>query len=150
MTPYDAPAARDSATRNWSNRLAYRNRSVAQIRWTQTTTPDGTPMVSGRIDHPHAAELLLLFVKEGPLVLAEYAGRCQQPTFDHSMPGRTSCLWLDGGVWVELWHPDTAPAAVVPPAQDAPTKLVRLLRTHAGDRLPFTRRTPSTEKEPTA
>jgi hypothetical protein len=98
-------------------------------------------MVSGRIDHPYAADLLLTFVKEGPLILRVAAGRCQQPTLDHSIPGRTACLWLDGGVWVELWHPDTAPATEAAPAYDAPAKLARLLRTRASDRLPFTRRT---------
>jgi hypothetical protein len=80
----------------------------------------------------------------------------QRPQFDVSQPGRVVLVWRYGGVWVELWHPETAVDAPegAEPADSAPVPSVavqatpipkpagpaRSLISRASDRLPFTRR----------
>lgn len=67
-----------------------------------------------------------------------------RPFFDYSVPGREACVWRTGGVWVELWRPDTAsavPAVPEPvpapvPVQAAPKPSPRGL---LGGQLPFAR-----------
>jgi hypothetical protein len=145
------PAAAQADTMGiWNYRLTQKGRPTVPIRWTETTAADGSPLLSGRIDSPTAEEALLRFVREGSLGLAYEAGPCQQPTLDDSVPGRTACVWRTGGVWVELWHPDTmpAPTPAVMPARAPASRLAALLRERAGDRLP-TRRTcqPALSKE---
>ncbi|GGU62180.1 hypothetical protein [Streptomyces lavendofoliae] len=160
-TPADAQADTMGV---WDRRQTQYNRPRIPVQWTQTTAADGTPLISGRLISPGAADALLRFVREGTLTLAYHAGACQQPTFDTTVTGRTVCAWRTGGVWVELWHPDTAPKPARPTApspspatvpQAAPgiapapvSRLAALLRTRAGDRLP-TRRTrkPALTKE---
>jgi hypothetical protein len=74
-----------------------------------------------------------------------------RPQFDITVPGRTVLVWRHAGVWVELWHPDTIPAAPEP-VQAVPEPDAALVPAAArrpilgpGGRLPLTRR----KKQPT-
>lgn len=60
-----------------------------------------------------------------------------RPQLDVSVPGRTSLVWRSGGVWVELWHPDTATPQSPEPVVRASARRGRLRG--PGGRLLFTR-----------
>lgn len=140
MTPYSPTLARETTTRQWNGRLEHRNRRPIALHWETSTAADGSPMVSARVESPFAQHALLVFVREGSLVL-DTTGPCQQPTFDYSL-GRTACVWRTGGVWVELWHPESAlvvpgpPTSLVPAAVPKPRGLWR----SPSARLPFGRK----------
>lgn len=136
MTTHERFTAQDETTTLWARRLEVRNRKPIALDWAEpATAADGSLLLSARIDSPFAEHALLSFVREGPLVLSQ-VGVTQQPTFDYSNPGRTSCLWQTGGVWVELWYPESVFAAPAP--AQAPPRPARLGLPSA--RLPFGRK----------
>ncbi|WP_093803955.1 hypothetical protein [Streptomyces sp. Wb2n-11] len=141
MNPYSPAQARDDVTLQWTRRMTNKGRMPAPLDWDTSTAADGSPLVSARIDSPFANSSLLIFVQVGTLVLDE-SGPCQQPQFDYSIPGRTACLWRTGGVWVELWHPESALAVPAQPAAPAlaSVRKPRLPRFSPSARLPLRRK----------
>ncbi len=135
--------AKQRAVHAWYRFAHDRNLQARVPDWRTSTAPDGTPKLSVEVVGPGAAHVLHLFASCYPLILGQPGDL--QPTFTYDTPGRTSCVWRTGGVWVELWHPDTATGPHTPdgpvPAPQAP----RTTRRPSG-RLPFVRRT-KTPKE---
>lgn len=120
--------------------------------WEEITTENGV-LLSGQVTGQRAVWALDRFARDFHLRLAHLGD--QRPQFDVTQPGRVVLVWLYGGVWVELWHPETAtdtPEAAEP-ADSAPVPSVavqttptpkpagpaRSLISRASDRLPFTR-----------
>jgi hypothetical protein len=130
----------EAAQRAWTNFLQGNsidtrghNMNAFLGPWTRTNSQAG-PMLSARVLGPDAVEALALFAVAGTTTYAAQGAR-QIPHLDIGVPGRVACVWQSGGVWVELWHPDTTTATS--PVQDAPLpKALGVL----GGRLPFTRR----------
>jgi hypothetical protein len=118
--------------------------------WQKSITPAGDPILSGQVIGQSAVEALRRFTSDFYVVLKRSGD--QRPAFDYSTPNRVTCVWRTHGVWIELWHPDTAvdtPKAAEP-AHDAPAPVqatpapkpaapVRSFISRASDRLPFTR-----------
>jgi hypothetical protein len=105
--------------------------------WEVSVTPDGAPLVSGRVDGPAAVDALAGFASM-PEHWRPLAADDLRPVFTYGTPGRVTCVWRTVGVWVEVWRPEPAPGAPAsaqapsrPPA-DEPRRL-------PGARLPFTR-----------
>lgn len=114
-------------------------------------------LLSGRLVGSRPRWALDRFARDFHLVLAHPGD--QRPYFDVSQPGRTVLVWRFGGVWVELWHPDTAvdgaieetpapdpeptPAETEAGPETAPVAVSRIRRllSAPGGRLPYTRRT---------
>jgi hypothetical protein len=92
-------------------------------------------MLSALVLGPDAVEALALFAVAGAATYAPEGAR-QIPHLDIGVPGRVACVWQSGGVWVELWHPDTG--ADLPQPAPTPVKPEGLL-SGLGGRLPFTR-----------
>lgn len=103
--------------------------------WARTESKAG-PMLSARVLGPDAAVALAAFAVAGATTYAAQGAR-QIPHLDVGVPGRVACVWQSGGVWVELWHPDTV-THLPSPAHPAPAPSQGLLA-GLGGRLPFTR-----------
>jgi hypothetical protein len=136
----DADAAAEATNREW--RRVMTGSSAYLGRWVALRTATGSLLVSVRVNGPDPATAMRTFASWQSLHLADQSQRIpgdQLPTYDYAQPGRVACAWRTGGVWVELWHPDTTRARVV----SAPVlkKPGRCLTGLAGARLPFTRRT---------
>ena len=117
---HDSTAAQEEATRLWDRRLDAKGRKPIPLEWSEPiTAADGSPLVSARVDSPFAATALTEFMRADAVVFNPSTWT-RQPTFDYDVPGRTACLWRSGGVWVELWHPESALAVPGPPAAPVP------------------------------
>jgi hypothetical protein len=135
MIPPPRDAAIAHATRTWTTFVVDRNHQDRLSEWQAGTAGDGSPLVSFQVVGPDADEALAKFAG-APEFFRPLEVDDLRPSFDYSVPGRTVCVWRSGGVWVELWHPDTAQTAPVP-ASAVPEASPRGL---LGGRLPFTRR----------
>lgn len=152
----DAITAKYTTLKDWRDSRSGRPETLGP--WTTVRLDDGTLLVSGRITGPNSAEALRAFadrqtthlaactVPEGDLL----------PVLDVSVPGRVACVWRTGGVWVELWHPDTPTVAPVPtPALREPVpatvitpgSIARAAIPKPPGRLPFGRRLTALIKE---
>lgn len=152
-----ATTARTHATDTWNLFTAQHGYTATIPAWHIHTSPDGTLLLSGRVVGRGARTAVARFARDCHVLLAQYGD--QRPQFNVSQPGRTALVWRYGGVWVELWHPDSedtpatpagdqeAPQAV--PAGRAPVLLLRRLLSSPGGRLPFTRRARLSAKETT-
>lgn len=135
-------AAKEHAQNSWYRFVRQRNFKAIVPSWRVGETEDGSPRLSTEVVGQGAAYALDQFARTYHLALKPGDIR---PQFDIDQPGRTVVVWRYGGVWVELWHPDSAAAAPVPvvPVQGAPTPspsgLRALLRRPSG-RLPYTRK----------
>lgn len=74
--------------------------------WTIAATPDGTLLLSARVDGPDKAEALTVFGRVGWEILRRRPTD-QLPRLDFGTPGRTALRWQVCGAWVELWHDET-------------------------------------------
>jgi len=116
--------------------------------WEEITT-DGGGLLSGRLIGSRPVWALDRFARDFHLILAHPGD--QRPQFDVTQPGRVVLVWRFSGVWVELWHPDTAvdgpaeePLAPEPEPEAVPAEpasLIRRLLSAPGGRLPYTHRT---------
>jgi hypothetical protein len=147
-----AIAARLHAEASWTTFIGQRNLTAPLAAWRTEDALDGSPAVTVEITGRGAGHALRRFAVDYYMVLGQ-AGDVR-PQFDVSVPGRTSLVWRSGGIWVELWHPDSAPdipeapepvrpapappAAVQAPSAPEPSGLLSFLM--PGGRLPFTRR----------
>jgi hypothetical protein len=109
-----SPAAiRDDTTLAWTKHAQFNGyRDTAITTWDTTTTPDGQPMLSGRVGGSEAVRQLRSFADKTLLVL-EQPGDLR-PVMDVSEPERVAVVWRTGGVWVTLWAPEPAETAVRP------------------------------------
>lgn len=107
-------AAKLHAIHAWTVFTAERHLTARVPDWRTTSNPDGSPILSAEVAGPGAAHALRLFAAGADLVL--HGPGDVRPQFDYSRPGRISCVWRSGGVWVELWHPEEVAGlpAVVP------------------------------------
>ena len=143
-------AAREHAVHSWSIAMATCGLSATLPNWTTSTAPDGAPVVSAEVAGPAAAYALSRFASEYHLNLPHPGD--MRPQFDIEVTDRTVLVWRRDGVWVELWHPNTAavvpePAQTAPsPAQATPAAAVRAALRGLGDRLPTTRRNKETSR----
>ncbi|MER6602548.1 hypothetical protein [Streptomyces parvus] len=102
----DTALAKARLIRDWHDSGAGRHAALAD--WVQSTTPDGLPMVSARLDGPLCADMWAVFAARQEVAVALRSGAGDVlPALDYSVPGRTGCVWREGGVWVEVWHPNT-------------------------------------------
>jgi len=156
--------ARQHADKSWQ--LFARAKNVTDTRpvWVESVTPDGSLLLSGELTGRRAVWALARFARDFWLTLKPGDLR---PQFDITTPGRTVLVWRYDGVWVELWHPDSAvdatqgPEAVlsapVPPqavhASPAPAPAApsdakpRRTLLGPGGRLTFTRKQRTTDKK---
>lgn len=150
--------AAEHAARSWQLFTREKGYTATVTDWRTEHTPDGTPLLSARVTGRGAGYALGRFARDFYVVLQPGDVR---PQFDISQPGRTVLVWRYGGVWVELWHPETVDAVVEPvPAAPAPPVVVSapvassaarrlfLLRRPSG-RLPFTRKSRTTSPKET-
>lgn len=153
-------AARTHAHDSWTFFTREKGYTATIPAWETSKTPDGSPLLSGRLVGRGAVWALRRFASAYHLRLP-HAGDVR-PQSDLTQPGRTVLVWRYGGVWVELWHPETADAVVEPePAAPAPPVVVPapvassaarrlfLLRRPSG-RLPFTRKPRTTNAKETS
>ena len=134
--------AKDRAISAWYQFMREANLRAIIPDWRTGITPDGAPSLTVEVVGPGAAYALRRFAADFPISVGLPGD--QRPQLDYSVRGRTACVWRKYGVWVELWHADTVPAAPVP----SPAGRRLLLR--PGGRLPFTRnRRTLTAKETT-
>lgn len=136
-TPAEALiAAREHGEKSWYTYMAERNLDAKVPDWRTGVSPDGSPTLTVQVVGPGAGHALERFARDFHLTLAGPGD--QRPQFDLTVPGRTVLVWRYAGVWVELWHPDTADAHDTPPVTVPEPGLRRLLAGASG-RLPFTR-----------
>lgn len=142
MIPPAVDVAIAHATRTWTTFVVDRNHKARLSEWQAGTAVGGAPLVSFEVVGPNAGEALAAFAGIPEFFRPLEPGDLR-PFFDYDTPGRTACVWSAGGVWVELWHPDTAPIAPAAPepvpdtVQAVPEPSPRGL---LGGRLPFSRR----------
>jgi hypothetical protein len=154
-------AAKFHAQNSWSVFTGQHGYDAAVPSWTEGSTGDGSPCLSSQVVGESAAHALQRFARDYHLVLGNDGD--QRPQFDVTQPGRTVLAWRYDGVWVELWHSDSAtdtpqpqrpvhgtPAAplaaqAAPPASPSARRAL-LLRPSA--RLPFTRRSKTPKETP--
>ncbi|MFC8339221.1 hypothetical protein ACFUJX_19730 [Streptomyces rubiginosohelvolus] len=123
----DIALAKARLIRDWHDSGA--GRHAALTDWVQSTTPGGAPMVSARLDGPLCADMWAVFAARQEVTVAQRSGVGDVlPALDYSVPDRTGCVWREGGVWVEVWHPNTpeapAPRPGSPVAVTAPPRPV--------------------------
>jgi hypothetical protein len=96
--------------------------------WEETTTEGGL-LLSGRLVGSRPMWALDRFARDFHLTLSHPGD--QRPQFDITQPDRVVLVWRYGGVWVELWHPDTAVDApkAAEPVHDAPAPPVTVQAT---------------------
>lgn len=125
----DTALAKARLIRDWADSGAGRHADLTD--WVQSTTPDGHQMVSARLSAPLCAEMWSTFAARQEVTVALRSGVGDVlPALDYSVPGRTGCVWREGGVWVEVWHPNT-PEASAPrpgPPVGAPVSAPRIRR----------------------
>jgi hypothetical protein len=147
-------AARLHADESWQIFVLQKELFDTNPDWQETTTGEAV-LLSGQLVGSRPVWALDRFARDFHLHLAHLGD--QRPQFDVTQPGRTVLVWRYGGVWVELWHPNTAadvsepaipvfsrrvrPVAVqtTPKPEPAPAAPARSLISRASDRLPFTR-----------
>ncbi|KPC68111.1 hypothetical protein ADL27_57260 [Streptomyces sp. NRRL F-6602] len=135
--------ARLTTLHAWNLHTHTRNLAARIPDWRTTTTPDGTPLLTAEVAGPGAAHALHLFATDQESFHLTGRGPGDlRPVWDVDVPGRTALVWRTGGVWVELWHPDTVtdlphPVPARPAVSSRPAS-GRLSRASA--RLPFSRR----------
>ncbi|MFJ1782452.1 hypothetical protein ACIOKA_37735 [Streptomyces anulatus] len=102
----DTALAKARLIRDWYDSGAGRQATLTD--WVQSTTPDGSPMMSARLTGSHESHALALFGarQETYLALGSAPGDVL-PSLDCSVPGRTGLVWRHDGVWTEVWHPNT-------------------------------------------
>lgn len=157
-TPSALDMAREHAVKAWRLFTDNRNLRAPLAEWDTTTTPDGSPYLSVEVTGRGAAHALSRFAADYHITLPNPGD--VRPQFDVTAVGRTVLVWRCLGVWVELWHSDSAPAApgspepvlsgpkpAQAPAQGVVPPMRRSFRRPSG-RLPFTRRQ-RTDKEST-
>ncbi|MFE6575999.1 hypothetical protein [Streptomyces rochei] len=133
MPDSSVTAARLQAVNAWTRFTTDRNLQARTPDWRTSLAPDGRPVLSAEVAGPGAAHALRLFADLHYLPLPESGDL--RPFWDVDVPGRTVLVWRSGGVWVELWHPDTVTGLpAVRPARG------RSLLSRASARLPYTRR----------
>ncbi|MBD3550824.1 hypothetical protein [Streptomyces sp. SP18CM02] len=123
----DTALAKARLIRDWHDSGAGRHADLTD--WVQSTTPDGLPMMSARLDVLPPAGALAVFAARQEVTVALRSGAGDVlPALDYSVPGRTGCVWREGGVWVEVWHSNspevTAPRPGPPVAAAAPPRPV--------------------------
>jgi len=140
--------AREHAAKSWQ--MFAREKGLTDTRpcWEETVTPDGSMLLSGRLVGQRPTWALSRFARDFYLTLKPGDMR---PQFDVTQSGRTVLVWRYDGVWVELWHPDSAAGPQTPagPVQGPQVKAPepvhsmpvprRSLIGRASERLPFTR-----------
>lgn len=146
----DVIATRYATHKHWRDSRVYGRHAFLRAflgDWQVTRLTDGSLHLSARVRGRDAAKALHSFVDRQSLFLAQRIGPDSGhllPTLDVSQPGRTAACWRYAGVWVEVWHPDT---------EDAPPAPVQARRDRSrpgpGGRLPYTRKSRTTDKEAT-
>lgn len=134
----EALAAKVATFKHWQDCKATLGRAENLAVWQTTRGADGRLHVSSQMRGPDPAGALTALVAFEAMLLSQRTSPAVddvQPRMDLSQPGRVAAVWRLAGVWVEVWHPDTAPA-VPAPAQRSRRRFLR----GPGGRLPFTRR----------
>ncbi|MFE0207056.1 hypothetical protein [Streptomyces sp. NPDC058985] len=155
LTP-DAVLTKLETVKRWAETEAGRHESLAA--WTVSRLDDGSLFLSARVRGREPGRALHRFAdrQAGYLANRPHTPGDQLPTLDVSQAGREAVLWRTGGVWVELWHPDTvtvlpatpaapSPALAPPAPATAPAVPRRSLLSRASARLPYTRRAATKE-----
>ncbi|WP_331764480.1 hypothetical protein [Streptomyces anulatus] len=125
----DTALAKHRLIRDWHDSGAGRQATLTD--WVQSTTVDGSPLVSARLTGPHPEDALEVFGarQESYLALTRTFPGDVLPTLDYTVPGRVACVWRQDGVWTEVWHPNTPgpptprpgpPAAATVPSRPMP------------------------------
>ncbi|WP_097865867.1 hypothetical protein [Streptomyces sp. rh34] len=124
----DTALAKARLIRDWHDSGAGRHADLTD--WVQSTTADGLPMMSARLDVLPPAGALAVFAARQEVEVARRSGAGDVlPALDYSVPDRTACVWREGGVWVEVWHPNIPeppasrpgpPTAVTAPPRPVP------------------------------
>lgn len=132
----DALAAKYSVFKHWQECRSGRRESLAP--WTTTRGEDGRLQISTELRAPDPASALQALMGLQARFIDQRAGLALDdalPHLDVSQPGRVAGVWRLAGVWVEVWHHDTVPAAPTRAQRAA-----RLFRRSPGGRFPYTRR----------
>jgi hypothetical protein len=101
-------AAKDVASTAWYQYTKSHSLDALVPGWRVSTAPDGAPRLTVEVVGPDAEQALRGFAHEAFLILT--APDDTRPVMDTTVPGRIGCWWRTGGVWVEIWHPDTTAA----------------------------------------
>jgi hypothetical protein len=107
-------AVKNRVNRAWRTSCQYAAVRAELTDWETSRTPDGTPLLSAKITGFQRFHAMRSFGAHGVTLPTETEdGRLlpaepQHPVLDYSTPGRIQCEWLETGVWVQLWYPDTA------------------------------------------
>lgn len=137
-------AAKFHAQNSWHLFTGPHNYDATVPSWQVGNTEDGSPRVSSEVVGESAAHALQRFARDFYLTLPNLGD--VRPQFDVTQPGRTVLAWRYDGVWVELWHSDSATDTPHPPrpVRGAPAPAgpasQRTFFSRPGGRLPFTRR----------
>ncbi|WP_331728760.1 hypothetical protein OG693_39305 (plasmid) [Streptomyces sp. NBC_01259] len=160
----DITLAKCRTLKDWCDTHPNRPCRVEELTdWTTVRLDNGVLLVSARITGPDPAVALREFgVRQEERLghRVDPAVGDQPPSLDFSVPGRSACVWRLGGVWVEVWHPDTPvpvpalsrPAQRVsrpiptPPRRPAVTATTPSGRLPLGQRLTRIRRTLTTKE----
>ncbi|WP_328903285.1 hypothetical protein OHR86_28190 [Streptomyces sp. NBC_00441] len=117
--PYPAASAKDQTVRDWHSTHPGRPYRVEKLTdWTTTRLDDGALLVSARVVGPNPGAALEEFGNRHAERLGHRVKPAEgdlPPIFDVSVPGRTARVWRVGGVWVEVWHPNTPNPVPGPP-----------------------------------
>ncbi|MER5277745.1 hypothetical protein ABT025_18580 [Streptomyces sp. NPDC002809] len=144
----DAGAAKFQALKDWRDTHPNRACRIEELTcWETVRLDNGALLVSARITGPDPATAL----REFGVRQQERLGHRVDPTagdqpafLDLSVPDRTAFSWRLGGVWVEVWHPNTPAPVPAPPraAQPVPRPVQRpATGTPPSGRLPLSRLT---------
>jgi hypothetical protein len=138
--------AREHAEESWQMFTRAQGLTGVRLDWKKVRLPEGGVLLSGRIVGPRTVWALERFASDFHLTVP-YPGD-MRPQADLTQPERTVLVWRYGGVWVELWHPESAPEAPKPaPPSSIPADRRALLLLRPSGRLPFTRKQRTTDKE---
>jgi hypothetical protein len=119
----DPIAVQHAASRAWSLFTQDRQTTETVENWETSTTPDGSPCLSGQVVGANPAHALRLFTADYPIPLGQPGDL--RPTVDYR-DGRVVTVWRSAGVWVELWHTEVPiprpgpPVAAQRPARPVP------------------------------
>ncbi|MFD8384300.1 hypothetical protein ACFV2X_38260 [Streptomyces sp. NPDC059679] len=109
-TPSTIRARRDAARAWYSHQPATPPITV----WALTGTPTGQPMLTAQAYGLGAYEALHRFASDASeCPRTSGSNGDQEPVMDFSEPGRVSCVWRTGGVWVCLWATESAVSPMV-------------------------------------
>lgn len=143
-------AAKFHAQNSWQLFTGPHNYDAIVPSWQVGDTEDGSPRLSSEVVGESAAHALRRFARDFYLTLPNPDD--VRPQFDiHAPAGRTALVWRYDGVWVELWHSDSATNTPQPPSpvRGAPAQPVaaqtgpsarRTFFSRPSAQLPFTRR----------